>query len=232
MNIAYILRYVRKDLQANVEHMKALRSINMLGRLRAAYECFKSVALTFEGISTMEMKPVNLHQPIEIIATLFRKYLQRLAREFRLPKGLLKNRAAQKYTGVSRLYIHAEMQILVSLAKNADWHQRAHLYIGTSRKPCFLCNQILQNYNKLCIEGARKPAFKARQSHGKVYPLWTLPQSDVKPCVASLARQQLRLMHIAIFSNICNMNRSYRLQLQRPRRVLPTQSQSLVDSRP
>lgn len=187
VNIAYILRYVWKDIQANVEHMKVLRSINMLGRLRAAYECFKSVALTFEGISTMEMKPVNLHQPLEINVTLFRKYLQRLAREFQLPKSLLKNNAARKYTGASRLYIHAEMQILVSLAKNADWHQRAHRYIGTSRKPCFLCNQILQNYKKLCIEGARKPAFKARRSHGKVYPLWTLPQSEIMPCVASLA---------------------------------------------
>ena len=187
VNIAYILRYVWKDLRANVEHMKALRSINMLGRLRAVYECFKSLALTFEGISTMEMKPVTLHQPVEINVTLFRKYLQRLAREFRLPKGLLKNNAAQKYTGASRLYIHAEMQILVSLAKNADWHHRAHRYIGTSRKPCFLCNQILQNYNKLCVEGARKPAFKARRSHGKVYPLWTLPQSEIVPYVASLA---------------------------------------------
>jgi len=135
----------------------------------------------------MEMKPVTLHQPMEINVTLFRKYLQRLAREFRLPKGLLKNNAAQKYTGASRLYIHAEMQILVSLAKNADWHRRAHRYIGTSRKPCFLCNQILQNYNKLSVKGARNPAFKARRSHGKIYPLWTLPQSEIVPYIASLA---------------------------------------------
>ena len=187
VNIAYTLRYALKHLRASVEHMKALRSINMLGRLQAAYECFKSVALTFEEISTMEMKPVTLHQPMEVNVTLFRKYLQRLAREFRLPKGLLKNNAAQKYMGASRLYIHAEMQILVSLAKNADWHQRAHRYIGTSKKPCFLCNQILQNYNRLSVEGAQKPAFKARRSHGKVYPLWTLPQSEILPCVASLA---------------------------------------------
>ncbi|KAI9802420.1 MAG: hypothetical protein M1825_002804 [Sarcosagium campestre] len=187
VNIAYILRYVWKDLRPNEEHMKALRSINMLGRLRAAYECFKSVAFTFEGISTMEMKSVTLHQPMEINVNLFRNHLQRLARELRLPKGLLKNNAAQKYMGASRLYIHAEMQILVSLAKNADWHQRAHRYIGTSRKPCFLCNQILQNYIPVSIKGSRRPAFKARRSHGKVYPLWTLPQSNIVPCVASLA---------------------------------------------
>lgn len=187
VNVAYTLRYVWKDLRAEVEHMKALRSINMLGRLRAAYECFKSVALTCDGISTMEMRLVTLHQPVEINVTLFRKYLQRLAREFRLPKGLFKSNAAQKYTGASRLYIHAEMQILVSLAKNADWDRRAHRYIGISRKPCFLCNQMLQNYSKLSIDGARQPTFKARQSHGKVYPLWTLPRSENVPCVARLA---------------------------------------------
>jgi hypothetical protein len=167
--------------------MKVLRSINMLGRLRAAYECFKSVALTFEGISTMEMKRVTLHQPTEINVTLFQKYIRRLAEEFGLPRGLHKNSAAQNFRGASRLHPHAEMQILVSLVKSADWHERAHRYIGISKKPCFLCNQILQNYNKLSLEGARQPAFKARRSHGKVYPLWTLPRSEIVPYIARLA---------------------------------------------
>jgi hypothetical protein len=187
VNVAYTLRYVWKYLRADDKCMKAVRSINMLGRLRAAYECFKSVALSFEEISTIEIRPVTLHQPVEINVIPFRKDLQRLAREFGLSKGLLKNKAAQKYTGASRLHIHAEMQILVSLAEKADWHGRAHRYIGISRKPCFLCNTMLQNYKKLSVEGAREPAFKARRSHGKVYPLWTLPQSVIVPCAASLA---------------------------------------------
>ena len=171
VNVTYILHYAGKDLRANVEHMKALQSINMLGRLRAAYECFRSIALTCEEISTLEMRPVILHRPVEINVALFRKYLQRLARELRLRKGLFKNNAAQKYTGASRLHIHAEVQILVSLAKDADWYRRAHQYIGTSRKQGFLCNQILRNYTKLSMKGSRQPAFKARESHGKVYPL-------------------------------------------------------------
>ncbi|KAF2117310.1 hypothetical protein BDV96DRAFT_644734 [Lophiotrema nucula] len=187
VNVAYILRYTWKVSGASMGHMKAVRSINMLGRLRAAYECFKTVALTFEEISTMEMRPVTLHQHVEINVSLFRKTIQRLAGEFQLPKGLLKNNTAQKYTGASRLHIHAEMQILVCLARNADWHGRAHGYVGISRKPCFLCNEILQNYSKISVEGARQPAFKSRRSHGKVYPLWTLPQSEIVPYVASLA---------------------------------------------
>ncbi|KAL7969223.1 hypothetical protein HDV63DRAFT_66176 [Trichoderma sp. SZMC 28014] len=187
VNIAYIMRYMWRDLRDNVEYMKALRSIDMLGRLRAAYECFKSIALTFEEVSTMEMRPISLNRPVEIDIPLFRKSLRRLAKEYRLPMGLLKNNAAQKYTGASRLHIHAEMQILVSLANNADWHSRAHHYFGISRKPCFLCNQILQHYSKLSMEGIRQPAFKARRSHGKIYPLWTLPQSKIVPYAASIA---------------------------------------------
>lgn len=135
----------------------------------------------------MEMKPIDLHQPTKINVTLFRKHLQRFAKEFQLPRGLLKSNAAKSYTVASRLHIHAEMQILVILAENVDWHSRAHQYIGISRKPCFLCNQVLQHYTKLTMESARQPASKARRSHGKIYPFWTLPQSNIVPCAASLA---------------------------------------------
>lgn len=79
------------------------------------------------------------------------------------------------------------MQILASLARNAGWQSRAHQYIGISRKPCFLCDQVLKNYNKISVNGVRQSAFKARQSHGKIYPLWTLPVVKIEPLVAALA---------------------------------------------
>lgn len=46
---------------------------------------------------------------------------------------------------------------------------------------------MLQNYKKICLDGAPKPDFRARRSHGKVYPLWTLPQGEILPSVANLA---------------------------------------------
>ncbi|KAF2030461.1 hypothetical protein EK21DRAFT_111983 [Setomelanomma holmii] len=117
----------------------------------------------------------------------FRKNVQRLAREFRLPKCVLKSKTAHKYMRATRLHVHAEVQVLVSLATNVDWHQRAHRYIGISKKPCFLCDQILQNYIMLSMQGAREPAFKARQTHGKIYPLWTLPRNNSVPNVVGIA---------------------------------------------
>ena len=47
---------------------------------------------------------------------MYRKHLERLLREFRLPKGLSKNIVAQKYTGALRLHIHTEMQVLSRIA--------------------------------------------------------------------------------------------------------------------
>jgi hypothetical protein len=187
VNIAYILRHIWNGLRGDREHVRILRSINLLGRLRAAYECFKSAALTFDEFTNMEIKAVVLQQPMEINVAVFQKHLQRLARDFCLPKRLLKSNPARRYIAPSRLFVHAEMQILASLAENADSDRRSHRYIGISKKPCYLCSQMLQNYTKVSIVGTRQPNFKARQSHGKIYPLWTVSRNDIVPHVARLA---------------------------------------------
>jgi hypothetical protein len=75
----------------------------------------------------------------------------------------------------------------MSLGRNSSWHTRAHPYIGVSKRLCFICSRILRNYSAISMEGARRPTFRARQCHGKVYPLWTLPQCEDMPCVAKLA---------------------------------------------
>ena len=114
--------------------------------------------------------------------------MQRLCAEHHLPVSLLPDES--KYIAASSLHVHAEMQILVSLAQNADWHGRAHSYIGVSKKLCFLCDQVSQNYDSRVEEGARGPTFKARPCHGKVYSLWTLPLCEDLPSSSkrSLAR--------------------------------------------
>jgi hypothetical protein len=170
VDAAYSLRSTWKTLLVPEEHTKAIRTINMIGRLRAAYECFKFAALTFDMMAGLEMRPVSRRQADQSAAL--------------------------------RLHVHAEMQILVSLAQNPNWYGRAHPYIGVSKKLCFLCDQILRNYDPLAGEVARSPTFRARQCHGKVYPLWTLPQCVDIPenLKRSLARSvtityhQMRLM--------------------------------------
>jgi hypothetical protein len=172
---AYNIRYMWESCRVDGEVMKAVRDINMLGRLRAAYECFKSIALTFDDVQDMKLEPVAKIQDLQLNASVFQRLLKKHCRDLQLPKEILKSNAAYKYNNACSLHVHAEMQILVILGQNPGWHKRAHPYIGVSKKLCFLCDQILQNYRPLAQQGARRPTFKTRPCHGKVYPLWTLP---------------------------------------------------------
>lgn len=78
------------------------------------------------------------------------------------------------------------MQIPVAVGQKPDWHRGAHPYIGVSKKPCFLCSQILHGYSAVTKKGTRQPYFKARESHWKVYPLWTLPRCENAPFATML----------------------------------------------
>jgi hypothetical protein len=169
IDTAHGLRTAWKCIPVQPEHRKAIRGINMLARLRAAYECFKSVALTFDAVSTIELRPVNPTEDVRIKPAHFSASLKRLCGELQLPRSFLDSKAARKYTKPSCLHIHAEIQILASLGNSPGWHTRAHPYIGVSKKLCFLCSRILQNYSVLSTKQSRKPTFRARQCHGKIW---------------------------------------------------------------
>lgn len=143
---AYELRCVWSELDP-VKHRKALRHIGMIGRLRAAYLCFKPVACKLEGVSTIELRSLNYHQCTIIKAKVFQRYLEKVGGEPQLPASLLKAKGVPKYTRSWRPHIHAEMQLLVSLASKPEQQRRIHRYIGLSKKPCFMCYQILLSYN-------------------------------------------------------------------------------------
>lgn len=129
---------------------KALKAILMLGRLRVAYECFETAAFSFPELRSVELKSTEASCSLgtKVIFTRFDKEVQTLAKSIgrkRLGKGKL----AQKYPHVSRLHIHAEIQVLVSLECKPSWRRIAHPYICTSKKLCFLCSQLLRNYVRL-----------------------------------------------------------------------------------
>jgi len=159
----------------------------MLGRLRAAYLCFKSVACKLRGVSTIELSSLEYHQSTEVKENVFRRPLGRVGEELQLPASLLKDKGARRYTGSWCSHIHAEMQLLVSLASKPEKTARIRRYIGVSKKPCFLCSQVLLSYYMPSLRGTNKPFFNVRQSHEKVYPLWTLPCTELVPSDFSLA---------------------------------------------
>lgn len=242
VNVSFVLRNFERDLTANGENKKALRSVYMLGRLRAAYECFKSVALSLEEISTIEMKAIEPHDPVEVDINAFRQSVQQLAKIAKMSKDLRKARADLHGLKALRLHIHAEMQILVNLAKNPNWHRRAHSYIGTSKRPCFLCQEMLRNYIILSVKGVRQPSFGARQSHRKIYPLWTLPRNDVQSLVTSVAMATavkdvyLRIQHLLegelnLQPAVAESSAGVTVLASVPDRLTSTQKQHLANQR-
>ena len=185
VDVAYSLRLSWKARPIPGMHTRPVRTISLLGRLRAAYECFKSVALTFGEIQHVEFKPIPRLQDVRKKVTLSHVLLQRVRAECHVPVGLLEDE--NRHNTTFSLHVHAEMQILVALVQNLEWHKRTHSYIGVSKKLCFLCDRILRNFKPLADQGLQMPIFRARESHKKVYRLWTLPRCEDLPCIRKLS---------------------------------------------
>lgn len=200
VNVAYRVRAILHKHSSILKCAKALTAVNMLGRLRAAYECFTSTALAFPEFQSVDLRPLRLTQySVGINKKSLRKRVDELS------KGMFKTNAAPRYTGLSRLHIHAEMQVLTALVTNPEWHQSKHRYIGTSRRPCFLCNEFIRSLVELSASDHRTPMFACRESHGKIYPRWTLP-----PMQPLLPRANLEVM-----AALASVNSTVRVQLER-----------------
>ncbi|KAI7369773.1 hypothetical protein KC354_g1671 [Hortaea werneckii] len=73
------------------------------------------------------------------------------------PKETWPARPSQRY------FVHAEIQMLVH-CQRLPMEKRPR-YIGTSKRPCFLCFHFIRAHNQYATRG----------SHGEVYNQWTVP---------------------------------------------------------
>ncbi|KAI7151810.1 hypothetical protein KC316_g13800 [Hortaea werneckii] len=62
-----------------------------------------------------------------------------------------------------RFFVHAEIQMLVHYQRLPV--EKRPQYIGTSKRPCFLCFHFIRAHNQ----------YATRDSHGEVYNQWTVP---------------------------------------------------------
>src|SRR5438046_1627210 len=88
VNIAYQIRYISWKLPGGSKAPKVLRTILMLGRLRAAYECFKTTALSFPDFKGIEIKSVILPHHVKIDTTKFRRQLRNFVEAYGFSNGL------------------------------------------------------------------------------------------------------------------------------------------------
>ena len=144
-----------------------------LGRLRGAYETFKEAAMHFGSFRHLELLAVEPPQPETVSIEL--SFITNALSDLGLTaQGLGVRTQALKALCQQPMHTHAEMQLLLQTKQQTSTaeHLNVFPYIGTSKKTCFLCARVLVSIRD----------FQTRGSHGKIYPLWTVPEcSSLEP---------------------------------------------------
>ncbi|KAJ4382545.1 hypothetical protein N0V86_001765 [Didymella sp. IMI 355093] len=80
VDLAYELRCADWRRFDKTSFSKTLKAVFMLGRLRAAYECFKTTALSFPEFGSLEWRLIESPHKVDIDVTRFCKQVQNLAK--------------------------------------------------------------------------------------------------------------------------------------------------------
>ncbi|KIN97409.1 hypothetical protein M404DRAFT_893390 [Pisolithus tinctorius Marx 270] len=168
---------------------KLLSDIDFLGRLRSCYYTLVEAAETFPGFANLSIMLVDKPASHNFPPTL--PSLDDLFKRLELP---LNPATVQKFVGDTTiatvrqdflklqhkafsqtLATHAEIQLVFYIAQRMHPEiltKEFHPYIGCSKLCCFLCFTFLRFF------GQYGPFFKVRGCHGRVYPLWSLPDAS------------------------------------------------------
>ncbi|KAI6020958.1 hypothetical protein BKA83DRAFT_4494776 [Pisolithus microcarpus] len=168
--------------------LKLLSDIQFMGRLRSGYHTLIAAAETIPGFVNLSIKLVNKpphHRFLQILPP-----LDSLFRCLGLP---LNSTTVREYVGdttiaaarkdfkklqeksMIRTRYHAEIQLVFYIAQGTHpktMTKEFYPYIGCSKLCCFLCFTFLRFF------GQRSPFFKVRGCHGRVFPRWSLPETN------------------------------------------------------
>ncbi|KAK1506597.1 hypothetical protein CABS01_16895 [Colletotrichum abscissum] len=165
-----------------------LKYVYKLGRYFAATKAMLKLAVKqpdiftgihIEAIKAPEQEEFSLGTQKEPLLTMLKKIApsdpialrEKLGQTWLTTDPETKLRRACKMT----LVVHAEMQLLSFYDHHPDLTPRL-LFMGTSKKACYLCNEFM----------SRHPLnIGVSASHQKIYPAWMSP-----PCHASIRKQQ------------------------------------------
>ncbi|KAI6137114.1 hypothetical protein F5141DRAFT_69395 [Pisolithus sp. B1] len=193
---AYFIRHmksVRIFIKASCNDsgpmLKLLSDIQFMGRLRSCYHTLVAAAETVPGFVNLSINLVGkppCHRFPRILPS-----LDSVFKRLGLP---LNSATVRNYVGgttidtvqqdfgraqeKSRLWTfatHAEIQLAFYIAQKSHpktMIEEFYPYIGCSKLCCFLCFTFLRFFGK------RSPFFRVRGCHGRVYPQWSLPETD------------------------------------------------------
>ncbi|KAI6000924.1 hypothetical protein EDC04DRAFT_2612036 [Pisolithus marmoratus] len=167
-----------------------LSDILFLARLRSCYDTLLEAALNTPEFAHLSIIFVKNHPPRICPATLpsladAMKYLDQALNPSSVKRfisakasviGAERNfKELQDNTSRKPLHTHAELQLVLYITKAADigtMKREVYPYIGCSKLSCFLCTAFLESFD---YDGV---TFRTRGSHGKIYPLWSIPDMD------------------------------------------------------
>ncbi|KAI6165435.1 hypothetical protein EDD17DRAFT_229417 [Pisolithus thermaeus] len=187
------MKYVQIFIEASCGDLELvpqlLPNIQFLGRLKSCYHTLVEAAETIPGFANLSIRFVNKPPSHK-----FQRNLPSLGSLFDwlgLPLNLVTVQKYVKDTTISTvqqdfgklqeksilqtLPTHAEMQLVFYISRTTHpetMTKEFYPYIGCSKLCCFLCFTFLQFF------GQHKPFFKVRGCHGRVYPRWSLPETN------------------------------------------------------
>ncbi len=159
-----------------------LNDIYFLGRLRAAYETFIEAAHRLPAYENLRIHPLGprkltlypkrpfLHVESALKHAAITPSKADLETYFGPTNTLKEVKEAFQRHSRGQYWIHAEIQLLLHLSQqegtNSYW--KPFNYIGGSKLTCLLCFQFIRAHGQ----------FKSRDSHGKIYSLWIVPETS------------------------------------------------------
>lgn len=166
---AYKLRYKeRLSLRDRDCSPATMKWVRFSGRLRAAWETFAEFALTFPPYNVLSLEPLSSPPP----KVLSWASLQREIRTLNLPRKQRDQlQKSMKEAGNIHLFVHAEIQLMLHFGSTPSENRTIFSYIGASKKPCWLCDQIIQGWRGI---------YRTRPSHGVVVGYWSLHMVNEK----------------------------------------------------
>ena len=151
--------------------------ICLLARLRVAFQNFKDIAHTlpnFEQVTIIlvsrplvpanpSQRPLNLKQTFGILQLDLGPATTKAVLDHNGNIAKIEREFAKRQN--QKPYVHAEVQMLMSLNTNELCTSGLFPYLGCSKLSCFMCNRFIQSDGR----------FTTRGCHGRLFKSWTVP---------------------------------------------------------
>ncbi|ORY12098.1 hypothetical protein BCR34DRAFT_564216 [Clohesyomyces aquaticus] len=198
--------------------LKIRRKVRHLGQYVADYKVFRKIAAEDRWGSFKDLEVEYLEKP----AAPNTRYDTRIVKnglnsvEWRNIKAPNANERLKRFLRDGRC--HAEIQILYHLEHQLSKEEVPHLYIGCSKRACYMCQHFLSNYKS---ESDPTRAYGRRGGHGVVYPDWHLGNLGGKNMTNS-TRKSMNMMHKAMLKALREPRRQFPQVGQTPSGTPPT----------